>query len=110
MRWNSGADRFELMIGDGTSSATVQASSLGAPSLNTWYFVVAWHDSTADTINIQVNNGTVDNTAWSNGTRNADDGLDVGRDGWGGDQYWNGRMDSLSFWKRVLTAQERTDL
>ncbi|MDV2503070.1 MAG: LamG-like jellyroll fold domain-containing protein [bacterium] len=110
IRWDNGTDRFEFIVGDGTSIGEVEANNLGAPSTATWYFIVAWHDKTADTLKIQVNDGTVDSLSWTNGTRNANGTLDLGRDGWSGDQYFNGRLDSASFWKRVLTSTERTDL
>ena len=42
---------------------TVWAADLGDPAANTWYLVVVWHDITASTINIQVNNGAVNTLA-----------------------------------------------
>jgi len=61
-----GVDRFVFTVSsDGSTTANVQANTFGAPSTGTWYFVVAWHDATANTINIQINNGSVDSLAHS---------------------------------------------
>mgnify|MGYP001573794429 CR=1 FL=1 len=52
------ANRFQFRIFDGTNNVgTAVANSLGAPSTGTWYFIVAWHNSVANTVNISVNNG-----------------------------------------------------
>jgi hypothetical protein len=94
-----------------TGSSTVvirESTTFGTPSTGTWYFVVAWHDSVANTVNIQVNNGTVDSTSHSGGVfdgtspfvlgaRETVDNLD-------------GLLDEVGFWKRVLTSDERTAL
>ena len=75
----------------------------------TWYFVVAWHDSVANTINLQVNNGTVASLAHSSGVFNGTASFYLGRNEEGA-TYLDGRLDSFSIWKRVLTAPERTQL
>lgn len=75
----------------------------------TWYYVVAWHDATGDTVNIQVNNGSVISGATAGIIPL--DGTVTFRIGSGnGARYWNGRVDEVGFWKRLLTTQERTDL
>jgi hypothetical protein len=62
LRYQPSSDRFRWYLGDGTrsSASAVNAESLGSPSLATWYLVIAWHDATAHTSSIQVNNGPVD--------------------------------------------------
>src|SRR3972149_6237025 len=52
--------RFNAFNSFGTSIGLVDADSLGAPANGTWYHIVAWHDSVANTLNIKVNNGTTD--------------------------------------------------
>jgi hypothetical protein len=91
------------------SSLSVVGNALGAPSASTWYFLVAWHDSVANTVNLQINNGTVDSTAHSLGVNANASGFSIGAQGAGG-LPMDGLIDEAGFWKRVLTAAERTTL
>ncbi len=103
---------FMFSVVDGSGGTThLRAASAGAPATGTWYYIVAWHDSVANTINIQVNNGTVDSTAHTTGVRDGTNAFSVGNYASGSAGiYWDGRIDSVGFWKRVLTAAERTSL
>jgi hypothetical protein len=108
----TGADRFSFAVRlADASTAQINASSFGSPSTATWYFVVAWHDATANTINIQVNNGTVDSSTYGSTTAAAveNGAFEIGQLGTAG-QFMDGRIDSFSFWKRTLTSTERTTL
>lgn len=110
--YNSTSNRFRFTV-SATGSSTVAhavADSLGAPSNAVWYFIVAWHDATANTINIQVNNGTVDSTSHSTGVFNGTSPFAIGARINTTGEYWDGRIDEVAFWKRVLTSDERTYL
>jgi len=109
LRWNNVNDRFEFFHADAVDNEKVVADVFGAPTTGVWLFVIVWHDAAANTLNIQVNNGTADSL---NTTLNPQDGgtdfrIGIHESGFG---PFDGRIDSVSFWKRVLTAQERTDL
>jgi len=103
------ADRFRFRVRSSGGEGNVNADNLGSPSLATWYFIVAWHDATANTINIQVNDGTVDSVSFTAGSYDGTGTFYLGANNDGGKE-WDGLLDSWSVWKRVLTAQERTDL
>lgn len=105
------SDRLKFTVGNSSSSAEATANNLGAPSTGTWYFIVAWHDKTANTINIKVNNGTVDSTSWSGGTQ-ACGALSYFRLGSQPTTLWHdGLLDEVGFWKgRYLTDDEQTEL
>ncbi len=92
---------------NGTASASDSANSFGPASIGVWTFVVMWHDATANTLNIQVNNGVVDFVAASGGH---DGPTDFQLGAYLGGNNWNGRIDEVGIWKRVLTANERTAL
>ncbi len=97
---------FQIYTPAGGNRGTATWGS--ALSATTWYFIVAWHDATANTVNIQVDNGipvSAAATGPTDGTGAFHIGnlVDVGR-------YMDGRIDSVSFFKRVLTSQEKTDL
>lgn len=95
--------------GTGATATALNASTLGLPSTATWYFIVAWHDATANTLNIQVNNGTVDSTAHNSGAFDSDSTLLVGTFGApDAGQYMDGILDEMAIWKRKLTPAERT--
>lgn len=102
--------RFQFTVSpDGSATTVVSADSLGAPSNGNWYFIVAWHDASANTINVQVNNGTVDSVSHTTGVFDNTAAFTIGaRDG--ATQPWDGLIDECGFWKRVLTSDERTAL
>lgn len=93
-------DRFRFAIYDGGSYHIQSADALGSPSLATWYFLLGWYDSVNDTINIRINNGTVN----SLGTAGAFPAANTGA-AWIGSyrgtstDAWSGRIESVSFGK-----------
>jgi hypothetical protein len=100
-----------LVSANGTAFSEVQASNFGTLSLATWYFVVAWHDATANTINIQVNNSSPNSTSHSTGVLASSSLFRIGGVGNGSIiNYFDGLIDEVGFWKRVLTSDERTEL
>ena len=102
----SGAAAF-FVSSDGVN---VDGSVTGSNrSTGVWSLIIAWHDSVGDTINIQENNGSVTSTAFSAGVF---DSTAEFRLGTRGDliQFWDGRIDEVGCWKKVLTSQERTNL
>jgi hypothetical protein len=112
VEYNTGTDRFRAAIGNGTTSAIEAADVLGSPSLATWYFIVAWYDAVADTINISVNDGAVDSGSFTDGGANIT-ATNFGIGGYGGLPNFtaDGLIDEVGVWiGRVLTSGERTEL
>lgn len=110
--WGTTADRFRFRVSSATgftNLTTATANNLGSPSLATWYFIVAWHDATANTINIQVNNGTADSAAYSAGSYDDTGAFRIGSFPFY-NNYFDGLIDEVGFWKRILTTDEKTDL
>lgn len=107
-------NRFSFGASSNGSTATfLDATTFGAPSATTWYLVIAWYDSVAQTINIQVDNGTADSVAFTGGMFSGTSEFDIGR--LLTLYYMNGRVDEVGFWKGagsagVLTATQRTNL
>lgn len=104
--YRSDVDRFRFHVGTGdyNTYGLVNANSGGSPQLNTWYHVVGWHDATNNTVNIQVNNGSIDSTSYSLGGYDSTGPFYIGLSS---TSYMNGAIDSVGFWKRTLTADER---
>jgi len=103
----TGVIQFIVYTAAGTTSGSV--SSTPTLSAGTWGFVVVWHDATANTINVQINNGTVDSTSYSSGVEDTAADFTIGARAAGGGPY-DGLIDEVGFWKRVLTSNERTAL
>ena len=109
LRWTV-SDRFQIVwFRDAAGTATsLSASSFAAPTIGVWYFVQAWHDLTAGTLNICINNGTVDSVACIGGNAATGDftigaRADVAA-------FWDGQLDNVAIWKRLLTTTEKTEL
>ena len=117
-KWSPGPIQEYLLYFDGTNlrfhvsangSSNVFITNSHAISAGTWYFFVAWHDSVANTINLSINNNTPATLSHAAGVFNgaATFSLDRNEEGLA---WLNGRLDSVSIWKRVLTPTERTQL
>lgn len=99
---------FFLRTAAGTQFGLEGASTTVTTSA--WHLIWGWHDASADTVNVQVNSGAVDSITSSGNvpTTNTSEFQigslqQVARP-------WDGRIMGVSFWKRVLTAEERTYL
>ncbi|OGH33280.1 MAG: hypothetical protein A3A47_01410 [Candidatus Levybacteria bacterium RIFCSPLOWO2_01_FULL_37_20] len=104
------SDRFRFVVfPSGGSQTNLEASSFGSPSTSTWHFIMVWHDSVNNTLNIQVNNGTVDSLAHTTGVRDSGSAFVIGGLNTS-QQPWNGRIEEVRFYKKVLSAAERTSL
>ena len=103
------SDTFYFEVFGITTSLAVGSTTFGAPSANTWYNVVGKHDAAANLIGIAVNAGTEDTSSYSAGVNNGVGTFGIS-DASAGGQYWAGRIDEVGFWKRAVTAQDRTDL
>jgi hypothetical protein len=103
--YNTGIDRFKFTVND--YAAEVVANNFGAATTGQWNLVIAWHDSVANTLNIQVNNGTVNSTSYSGGIPQRSNPFRLGADAF--PNFWlDGRLDSVIIWKRVLSSGDRT--
>ena len=78
-------------------------------SVNTWYFLTAWHDSVNNTISIQVNNGAIDSLAYSAGAYDSSIVFAIGMLN-STSHLMNGRIDEVLFTKTILTAAQKTAL
>lgn len=104
------SDRFRFAVSnDGTATTTINADALGVPSTATWYFVVVWHDATANTINIKINDGTTNSVSHTTGVFDGTVAFTMGATATP-NTYHDGLLDNVYFWKRVLTAGEMTEL
>lgn len=115
--WGGATDRFRWFVGNaGAVIGDVYANVLGSPGLGAWYLVVAWHDSVANTVSIQVNNAAADSAATTGIPANGTANFMIGSCQAGVALSWDGRANPTMFWKSaaggggVLTAAQRTQL
>lgn len=96
-----------LALGNGLGQVVQPGVAIASGA---WKFIVFWHDSVANTVNIQVDNGTITSVAYTFGCNNGASPFFLGAESPSGSPgfYLNGKMDSVSVWKRVLTATEKT--
>lgn len=101
-----------VVLNSGGSNVAATADDIGDITPGAWYFVVGWHDAAADTINIQVNGGTVNSTATGGLVPNdSTSKFQIGARERAADRsVWDGLIDEVRFYKKVLTAAERADL
>lgn len=102
--------RFEFIVrkADDSGSSWVEANSLGAPSIGVDYTIIAWHDASANTINIQVDGGTVDSVSYSAGVRDGGAAFTLGAYSLGLAGFLDGKLKDVGLWKKVLSGGERT--
>ncbi|KAA3644794.1 MAG: hypothetical protein DWQ07_15420 [Chloroflexi bacterium] len=106
--YTTGTQRFGFYVTDPSLNYTaVSASTTDSPALHGWYHVVAWHDSTNDTVNIQVNNGQVYSTSHTTGVLDGTTNFIIGRQSL---YNYDGAIDEVGLWDRVLNSTEREAL
>lgn len=103
-----GTIRFQFLVRNtaDTTTTTVTATTFGTPSTATFYFVQFYHDATANTIGIAVNDGAFNTTSTAGGVRDGTAAFEIGRHT--ASNYLNGRVDATFLTKRTLTAAEWT--
>ena len=110
LAYDNVSDRFTFAIMNSAGSVVglAYANNLGSPALNTWYYVTGWHDSVNNLISIQVNNGLPNTVATTGAPSDTSANLRIGALFATEFLFWDGLIDEVTFYKRALTAGERT--
>jgi len=93
----------------GSAGGNTDAVSTLVPATAAWSFVVAWVDATAGLIWLQLNNGTPQSTALVSAQTEGTAAFFIGARS-STQSFFNGRLDEVGMWKRMLTAADRTTL
>jgi hypothetical protein len=108
LRYLNVVGNWHWQLQGGTSYPGVTA--LGTPATGTWTMLTVWHDSVNNEIGIVVNAGTAATTSWAGGVNDSGGPFNIGRYATAGVQYFDGLIDQVGFWRRVLTSGDRTTL
>ncbi len=106
MVWmNSG--EFQWIVRNTLGGTVAVNSTIGGIPTATWFFVVVWHDSANNQIGISVNAGTPQTAANSDGVTDGTHDFEIGGSN---STYYDGLIDEVGLWGRLLTSDERTEL
>lgn len=112
LQYVQSSDRLRFIVYDGGSGiiGIVTADYFGSPPLNTWMFVVACHTATYNFVSLRVNDGpeTVVNRTGTAGTNSSN--FNIGVSNTPNFQYWDGRIQSVGYWKRRIVWEEGVQL
>ncbi len=106
LRYNSGPQKFDFIVHDGTTFKQVQSSAI-PPFNGTFQHVICIHDSVANVITMQVNDGTITSTAHSTGIQITTSDFEIGR---ANTTFGLSLCDEVGLWRRKLSSAEITSL
>ncbi|MCK5610105.1 hypothetical protein KAR91_49990 [Candidatus Pacearchaeota archaeon] len=113
LQYNTSLSNLRIVTTENGTSSTFNILTASSPTISatTWYFVVMWFDESAQTISIQVNNGSIDSTGAT--VSDVFDGTNAFRlssyiDATGDNLA--GRMAKWGIWHKVLSSDEKTTL
>jgi len=105
-----GTERFAFLMGNTASgSPTLLANTFGTPSNSVWYHVLCEYNTSTKKMKIIINNTYSDEGNNINGSTTGSGTFRVGGVS-GGGSVWDGRIDEIGFWKRLLTDSEKSAL
>ncbi len=105
--YQQSTDLFRFVVANGTTGSSIADVQLGSPSINTWYYLVAWYDSSTSKVYIQANNDVPSSASAVTPVSTSDDFRIGGLPGIG---WHQGKIDNVAYWKRILTPAERAQL
>jgi RHS repeat-associated protein len=104
---NPSDPKLTLLVGNGSASGSV--ASQETIVTGRWHTIMARHNAANNTINIQVNNGSVSSASYSGGAMDITYPLSIGAHS-NGTFGLDGLIDDVALYKRVLTSAERSRL
>ena len=108
------SERFVFYVWNSGGNTSVEASSFGAPAVDTWYQVIASHEDGVELkirINTTTTEGSDDTAAHLTGVENTTSPFRVGAIWNGGpNSPWDGMIEQVLFLNRLLTGEEKTSL
>lgn len=100
-------DLLEFVIYSGAGSAVGNVLSASAINYGQWNHVIAWHDATNNQVGLVLNGGTPQTAATSGAPADTAASFHLAAVNTTPSQFLTGGIDEVSFWKRLLTADEQ---
>lgn len=97
---------FRILLGKDSTDRISHITTLTTPNDTDWHFLCVQYDDSIGTLSISVDGGSVETDTGNNltNTTTPDNPLQFG---WNGHSlYFDGKLDDMGIWKRVLTATE----
>ncbi|OGZ05239.1 MAG: hypothetical protein A2845_02910 [Candidatus Lloydbacteria bacterium RIFCSPHIGHO2_01_FULL_49_22] len=92
-------------------SVDAYVTPTGGVQIGQWYFLTCSHNATTHTNTITVNNTYTNTSVAGSEPANTSAAFTIGRfQASGATMYLDGRIDSVGFWKKILTPDEITSL
>lgn len=102
---------FEWRVFRSGGSAICRSLSFTTPVTATWYMLTCEYTSSGTTCGIAVNNGTVDSLSVGGAHISSTGDLFMGkRNSTGSEGYYDGRLDQVGLWTRLLNSTEKSFL
>lgn len=111
LRGTSITDRlnFRVYPPDGITEIDVEADTFGSPPVSTPIFIVAQHNPDTDKIRISINDGAFDETTHFSGIHSGTGGFAIGIHD-NNVLPWEGVIDEVAMWRRIIPAALITSL
>ncbi len=97
---------WEVSDNGSSDSAAISSTTFGPLISGTWYMVHCFHDSVGDQIGVSVNATTVDSAAHATGIHQGTWWFGIGAQSTAAANTWDGRIDEVGLWHRLLTPAE----
>lgn len=101
-----GIPRF--FVSDASSNSTVLPAATSVTT-GTWNHLVCWHDAGSNQIGLSLNGATAVTAAHTTGVRSGTFEFELGARK-NQPAFFDGMLDEVGFWKRLLTTTERASL
>lgn len=103
--WFDAANQLRFRI-----NSADRVSKAFTPTLATWYFLVFYHDAVNNVVGISVDAGAATTASYSSGIADGSGPFDIGTSAADTSFSFDGLIDEVGVWKRLLSPAEKTEL
>lgn len=101
--------RIHVAVWRNTADLNTDFANVTTINQNTWYFAVAWRNTSSGMMFLQINNATI-NSAAITGSNTGNATFTLGATREGTVLYLDGAMDEWGFWAKIISTNDRTGL